>query len=81
MDPIHQFQIQNLLTFGHIGGHEIAFTNSALFMLIALLVIAALTIGATVRVMKTRKATIAEELSARATNRRTSNIDSFSLGN
>jgi F-type H+-transporting ATPase subunit a len=47
MDPIHQFQIQNLLTFGHIGGHEIAFTNSALFMLIALAVIAALTIGAT----------------------------------
>ena len=47
MDPIHQFQIQNLLTFGHIGGHEIAFTNSALFMLIAIAVIAALTIGAT----------------------------------
>jgi len=47
MDPIHQFEITNLLTFGHIGGHEIAFTNSALFMLIALAVIAALTIGAT----------------------------------
>jgi F-type H+-transporting ATPase subunit a len=47
MDPIHQFQIQNLLTFGHIGGHEIAFTNSALFMLIAIAVIAAITIGAT----------------------------------
>jgi len=47
MDPIHQFQITNLLTFGHIGGYEIAFTNSALFMLIALAVIAALTIGAT----------------------------------
>jgi F-type H+-transporting ATPase subunit a len=47
MDPIHQFQIKNLLTFGHIGGHEIAFTNSALFMLIALVVIAALTLGAT----------------------------------
>jgi F-type H+-transporting ATPase subunit a len=47
MDPIHQFQIENLLTFGHIGGYEIAFTNSALFMLIALAVIAALTIGAT----------------------------------
>src|SRR5262252_3692102 len=47
MDPIHQFQIQNLITFGHIGGYEIAFTNSALFMLIALAVIAALTIGAT----------------------------------
>ena len=47
MDPIHQFQIKNLLTFGHIGGHEIAFTNSALFMLIALVVITALTLGAT----------------------------------
>jgi F-type H+-transporting ATPase subunit a len=47
MDPIHQFQIKNLLTFGHIGGYEIAFTNSALFMLIALAVIAGLTIGAT----------------------------------
>src|SRR6266550_1897806 len=47
MDPIHQFQIKNLLTFGHIGGAEIAFTNSALFMLIALIVIAAITIGAT----------------------------------
>src|SRR5262249_36347269 len=47
MDPIHQFEITNLLTFGHIGGHEIAFTNSALFMLIAPAVIAALTNGAT----------------------------------
>jgi F-type H+-transporting ATPase subunit a len=47
MDPIHQFQIQNLITFGHIGGVEIAFTNSALFMLIALAVIAWLMIGTT----------------------------------
>jgi F-type H+-transporting ATPase subunit a len=47
MDPIHQFQIKSLLTFGHIGGVEIAFTNSALFMLIALVVISALMIGAT----------------------------------
>ena len=47
MDPIHQFQIQNIFTLGHIGGYEIAFTNSALFMLIALGVISLLTIGAT----------------------------------
>ncbi len=47
MDPIHQFQIKNLLTFGHIGGSEIAFTNSALFMLISIAVIGALMIGAT----------------------------------
>src|SRR5437899_2834511 len=33
-DPIHQFEIQKLATLGHIGGHEIAFTNSALFMAI-----------------------------------------------
>ena len=33
-DPIHQFEIKKLLTFGEIGGHEIAFTNSALFMAI-----------------------------------------------
>src|SRR5262245_28706494 len=47
MDPIHQFQIKNLFTFGQIGGVEIAFTNSALFMLIALAVIAWLMIGTT----------------------------------
>jgi F-type H+-transporting ATPase subunit a len=33
-DPIHQFQIQNLFTLGYWGGHPIAFTNSALFMVI-----------------------------------------------
>jgi F-type H+-transporting ATPase subunit a len=49
MDPIHQFQIKNLFTFGKIGGVEIAFTNSALFMLIALGVIVLLMIGATSR--------------------------------
>jgi F-type H+-transporting ATPase subunit a len=47
MDPIHQFQITNIFTFGRIGGVEIALTNSGLFMLIALGVIALLTIGAT----------------------------------
>jgi len=31
-DPIHQFQIQDLTTPINIGGHEISFTNSALFM-------------------------------------------------
>ena len=47
MDPIHQFQITKIFTFGRIGGAELAFTNSALFMLIALGVILALTVGAT----------------------------------
>src|SRR5438105_12739877 len=47
MDPIHQFHIVNILTFGRIGNTEIALTNSALFMLIALGVISLLMIGAT----------------------------------
>jgi F-type H+-transporting ATPase subunit a len=47
MDPIHQFEIKNLLPIVRIGGTEIAFTNSALFMLIALTLILALMLGAT----------------------------------
>jgi F-type H+-transporting ATPase subunit a len=47
MDPIHQFQIKNLFPIARIGGTEIAFTNSALYMLIALLLTALLMLGAT----------------------------------
>jgi F-type H+-transporting ATPase subunit a len=39
MDPIHQFEIKNLFPIIRIGGTEIAFTNSALFMLIGLALI------------------------------------------
>ena len=31
-DPIHQFEITKLFTIGHIGGQEIAFTNSSAYM-------------------------------------------------
>ena len=34
-DPIAQFQIKKIVTLGHIGGHEIALTNSAVFMIAA----------------------------------------------
>src|SRR3954469_4049525 len=44
-DPIHQFEIHNIVTLGHIGGHEIAFTNSALFMAITVAGIWALLMG------------------------------------
>jgi F-type H+-transporting ATPase subunit a len=47
MDPISQFKLTNIYTFGKIGGVEIAFTNSAVYMLIALAVVALLMIGAT----------------------------------
>jgi F-type H+-transporting ATPase subunit a len=48
-DPIHQFEIVKIFTFGHIGKHEIALTNSALFMAIAVIGISLLMIGATSR--------------------------------
>ena len=47
MDPIHQFEIKNFFPIARIGGVEIAFTNSALFMLIGLAVILLLMLGAT----------------------------------
>jgi F-type H+-transporting ATPase subunit a len=47
MDPIHQFEISNYFVFGHLGGAELAFTKSALFMLISLVVILLLMLGAT----------------------------------
>ncbi len=46
-DPIHQFEIQKIATLGHIGGHEIAFTNSALYMFVAVAGISLLMLGAT----------------------------------
>jgi F-type H+-transporting ATPase subunit a len=39
LDPIHQFNIDNLFTIGHIGGRTIAFTNSTAYMLIVVAVI------------------------------------------
>jgi len=48
-DPIAQFQIKKIATLGTIGGHEIAFTNSALYMMIAVAGVSLLMIGATSR--------------------------------
>jgi len=47
VDPIHQFQIHNLIPIVTIGGHEFHFTNSALFMFIIVIAVSALLIGAT----------------------------------
>jgi F-type H+-transporting ATPase subunit a len=47
MDPIHQFEIKNLFPIVRIGTTEIAFTNSALFMLIGLGLILLVMLGAT----------------------------------
>jgi F-type H+-transporting ATPase subunit a len=45
-DPIHQFEIHNLVPLGKIGGYDIAFTNSALYMAIVVIGTAALLVGA-----------------------------------
>jgi len=47
MDPIHQFEIKNFFVLARIGGHDIAFTNSALYMVLALGIVSLLMIGAT----------------------------------
>ena len=39
MDPIHQFQIINLFPLGKLGHAEIAFTNSAAFMVLAVVLL------------------------------------------
>ena len=49
IDPIHQFNIEPLFTIGHIGNHTIAFTNSSLYMFIAVAVISLLMIGGMAR--------------------------------
>lgn len=45
-DPIHQFEIHSIVTLGHVGGYEIAFTNSALYMAIVVVGVTALLVGA-----------------------------------
>ena len=44
-DPIHQFEIHKIFTLGHIGGQEIAFTNSSAYMLGAVAIVSVLMIG------------------------------------
>ncbi|MGV7030416.1 F0F1 ATP synthase subunit A [Methylobacterium symbioticum] len=47
IDPIHQFELKPLVSLGHIGHQEIAFTQSALYMFAAVGVIALITIVGT----------------------------------
>jgi F-type H+-transporting ATPase subunit a len=49
IDPIEQFQIRNLIPLVNIGGHQIAFTNSAAYMLLIVILASTLLIGATAR--------------------------------
>jgi len=61
-DPIHQFEIHNLVSLLKIGGTEIHLTNSALFMFVAVGLTALLLLGATAgrRLVPTRMQSMAE---------------------
>src|SRR5580692_9002144 len=45
IDPIEQFNIHKIFTIGHIGGHEIDFTNSSAYMFGSVALISLLMIG------------------------------------
>lgn len=63
-DPIHQFQIIDLLPIGKIGASEIVFTNSAAFMFAAVIVITAfLVIGTAKRALVPSRLQSAAEIS------------------
>jgi F-type H+-transporting ATPase subunit a len=47
IDPIEQFQIRNYLHLFNVGGHQVAFTNSAAYMFLVVVLVSALLIGAT----------------------------------
>jgi len=49
VDPIHQFQIVNLFPVVKIGNVEITFTNSAAFMMLAVIGLTVFLVGATAR--------------------------------
>ena len=49
VDPIHQFQIVDLFPVAKIGNLEITFTNSAAFMMLAVVGLTAFLVGATAK--------------------------------
>jgi F-type H+-transporting ATPase subunit a len=46
-DPIHQFQISKIFSLGEVGGVEFAMTNSAIFMILIIVLISSFLILAT----------------------------------
>jgi len=59
-DPVEQFEIHKIFSLGHIGGQEIAFTNSSLFMFVCVGAVALLMLGASTRLVPTRFQSMAE---------------------
>src|ERR1700754_1588959 len=59
-DPIHQFQIHKLFTIGHIGGQEIAFTNSSAYMFASVALISLLMLATGRQLVPGRMQSVAE---------------------
>ncbi len=62
VDPIHQFQIQNILPITTIGGTQIHLTNSAVYMLVSVAITVILLLGTTTgrRLVPTRMQSLGE---------------------
>jgi F-type H+-transporting ATPase subunit a len=60
IDPIHQFNIEPLFTIGHIGNQTIAFTNSSLYMFLAVAVISVLMLASGRQLVPGRFQSVAE---------------------
>ena len=63
-NPIEQFEINEIFPVVKIAGQQISFTNSALYMLLAVVLTAALMLGTTAgrRLVPTRMQSLAELL-------------------
>jgi F-type H+-transporting ATPase subunit a len=60
VDPIEQFNIHPIFTIGHIGNHEIAFTNASAYMFGSVALIALLMLGAGSKLVPGRLQSVAE---------------------
>jgi F-type H+-transporting ATPase subunit a len=60
IDPIHQFNIEPIITLGHIGKHTIAITNSTIYMFIAVAITALLMLASGRQLVPGRIQSVAE---------------------
>ncbi|MCW5701431.1 MAG: F0F1 ATP synthase subunit A [Bradyrhizobium sp.] len=60
IDPIHQFNIEPIITLGHIGKHTIAITNSTIYMFVAVGIVGLLMLASGRQLIPGRMQSIAE---------------------
>jgi F-type H+-transporting ATPase subunit a len=60
IDPIHQFNIEPIVTLGHIGKHTIAITNSTVYMFVAVGITALLMLASGRQLIPGRLQSVAE---------------------